>query len=371
MTIKSTSLLSQILLCCFLLTYCSSVKAAATWNPKKTWVFFVGILEWQDPSNPSFPQKNRKDVVLLDRLRSNGVPEEHIVYLSDRAATTANVKEQFESLLKKAAPDDWVFVYFAGHGNKTDDGRPYLITYDVTAEKPGWAFEDIPEAIEKNFAGSHAMIALDNCYSGAMTSAVRKGKRRVSYAVFASSLASQTSTGNWTFTESLISALSGAPLADLNHDGVITLSELGKNSEADMLFFEEQVATVAFTGSFDPEIIIAKAADRTFDRFGERVEAFSDDQWYKAYLIDKRPGSFKVHFYGYESNDDQWVSIDKIRTAHLLQYPIGSKVMVEWKKEWYPALVVDVKGGSHLVTYTGYGHEWDEWVATNRIKPIE
>ena len=331
----------------------------------------MGILEWQDPSNPSFPQKNRKDAVLLERLRNSGVPDDQIVYLVDRSATTANVRAQFAAFLKKTGPDDWVIVYFAGHGNKTEDGKPYLVTYDATADRLGWAFEEIPDAIEKDFAGSYAVIALDNCYSGAMANAVKKRTRRVSYAVLASSLASQESTGNWTFTESLITAFSGSPLADVNHDGLITLAEVGKNSEAEMLFSEEQVATIAFTGSFDPQIVIAKATARPFDRFGERVEALSDGQWYKGYLVDKQPDSFKVHFYGYDTSEDQWVPVDKTRTARLVQYAIGSKVLVEWKKSWYPATVVDVKGGSHLITYTGYGHEWDEWVATNRIKPIK
>ena len=371
---KIKSFFSRLLLSGLVVVFCSCeepCQAATTWNPKNTWVFFVGILQWQDPSNPSFPQQNRKDVVLLDRLRSSGVPQDHILYLADRSATTVNVKQQFDLFLKKAAPNDWVFLYFAGHGLKTDDGKPYLVTYDVTPDTLGWAFEDIPNAIEKNFAGSHAVIALDNCYSGAMVSAVNKRNRRVSYAVLASSLASEASTGNWTFTESLISALNGSPLADANRDGVITIEELGENSEAEMLFFEEQVATIAFTGSFEPQIIIAKAGARPFDRFGERVEAFSDGSWYKGYLVEKRPDSFKVHFWGYESSEDQWVTPDQIRTAKPVQYSMGSKVMVEWKKHWYPATVLEVKGGSHLITYSGYGHEWDEWVATKRIKPIE
>src|ERR1700750_99930 len=114
MTIKPAPLFSRLLFCCLVVFFCSYAhpsKAATTWNPTKTWVFFVGILEWKDPSNPSFPQKNRKDVVLLDRLRKNAVREEHVVSLADRAAATANVKKQFDSFLKEAGPDDWVFVY--------------------------------------------------------------------------------------------------------------------------------------------------------------------------------------------------------------------------------------------------------------------
>src|SRR5258705_13450886 len=146
------ALLSGVLLCCLVIFCCSRAlpgQVPPTWNPKKTWVFLVCLLEWH--------------------------------------------------------------------------GKPYLATYDASTGTLGWAFEEIPDAIEKNFVGSHAVIALDNCYSGAMANAVKKSNRRMSYAVLASSLASQESTGNWTFTESLISAFSGSPIADANHDGVVSM----------------------------------------------------------------------------------------------------------------------------------------------------
>ncbi len=66
--------------------------------------------------------------------------------------------------------------------------------YDVAGKIKGWRFSSVPAAIEKNFRGSHAMVILDNCYSGAMVEAVKSAKRRVKYAVLASSMASQEST---------------------------------------------------------------------------------------------------------------------------------------------------------------------------------
>ena len=219
----------------------SPARAATEWNPKRTWVFFVGLVKWKDiESFESFDAKIRKDGIFLNSLRKRGVPEDHIVYLKDTGATTAVVETKFADFLKRAAPEDWLFVYFEGHGYKTDADVPYLATYDVDDRVLGWKFDAVPNTIERYFKGSNAIIALDSCYSGAMANSVKKAKRRVSYAVFASSMASQESTGNWTFTEALISGFNGEPWADYNHDGKVTLAEMGDNASQDMLFGEEQ-----------------------------------------------------------------------------------------------------------------------------------
>ena len=351
----------------------STTRAATEWNPKRTWVFFVGLVQWKDSESfESFEGKIRKDGILLSSLRKRGVPEDHIVYLKDSAATTAVVETRFADFLKKTAPDDWVLVYFEGHGYKTDADVPYLATYDVDDKILGWKFDSVPNTIERYFKGSNAIIALDNCYSGAMANAVKKANRRVSYAVLASSMASQESTGNWTFTEALISGFNGAAYVDENRDGKITLAEMGSNASQDMLFGEEQVATIAFTAGFDPQTVIATAARPASPRVGERVEAYSVDDWYRGYIADVRDGKFKIHYYGYEQSDDEWVTTKMIRAPKATSaYKIGDRVEVEWKRKWYPAHVLNVKGGSHFVSYDDYDVDDNEWVSTKRIRKIK
>lgn len=353
-------------------TTLASFAAAQTkqWEPKRTWVFMVCLVEWKDAETwAPFPQANRKDIVLRETLKSRGVPSSQIVYLQDEAATTAVVERQFNEFLKKPAPGDWVFVYFEGHGHKDQaDGTPYLITYDVNSRNKGWKFSSVPDAIEANFRGSHAIIALDNCYSGAMADTVKAKPRKVSYGVLTSSLASEVSTGNWTFTESLISAFRGEPYVDLDRNGSVTFAELGKNSEQDMLFGEEQMATILFTGGFDDQTVIGPAAKAVSPRVGEHVEAKGMQNWYRGFIVDSRAGEQKIHYYGYESADDEWVPNARIRQFKPTQFAKNARVEVEWQGKWWPAKVLDAKGGSHLITYDGYGKEWDEWVTSKRIR---
>lgn len=344
--------------------------AKPAWSPQKTWVFMVGLVEWKDQEEfEPFPQEGRQDTVLLDLLKKRGVPESQIVYLKDSQATSARINSEFAKTLVKTRPGDWIFVYFEGHGYKDDDdAETFLASYDASDDISGWPVMSIPETLEKDFKGSHAMIALDNCYSGAMAEAVKAKKRRVSYAVMASSLASQTSTGNWTFTEALVSGFRGAPYIDDNGDGKVTFFEMGDNAREDMLFGEEQIATIAFTGAFDPQTVIAESPLKAPARVGERVEAYSIDGWYKGYIADARGGKFRIHYFGYEEAEDEWVTAKMIRQPKLTRYAIGQKVEVEWQNEWYPAKVLQVKGGSHYITYVGYGKEWDEWVSSKRIR---
>jgi hypothetical protein len=342
------------------------------WEPQRTWVFFVGLLEWQDSENlPSFPQKNRRDEILLNELRGRGVPESQIVYLKDGQGTTEKIQTEFVKLLGKTKPGDTLFVYYCGHGYKDENARAFMASYDAGDSVEGWAMDSVPDTIEKFFKGSQAIIALDNCYSGAMAAAVKSKPRRVSYAVMTSSLASEVSTGNWTFTEDLLSAFRGDAFMDSNKDGKITFAELKNNAEEDMLFGEEQMATFAFTGSFSPQMPMADSIAGTSPRLGERIEAYSIDGWYKGYITDAKADKFKVHYYGYEYDEDEWVTAKMIRQPKIAQYAVGQKVEVEWKKKWYPAKVLEVKGGAHYITYTDYGSEWDEWVPSGRIRKLK
>lgn len=340
------------------------------WNPERTWVFMAGLVEWNDPEMfSSFPQEGRQDDVLHQVLKERGVPANQMVYLRDRQATTERIKTELQRMLAKTREGDLIFVYFEGHGYKDESGKnTFLASYDAGDDVDGVAVPWIPDAIERGFRGSRAVIALDNCYSGAMAQAVQTGRRRVSYAVLASSLASQASTGNWTFTEALVSGFRGAPYVDDDGDGQVTFAEMGENAQQDMLFGEEQIATIAFTGEFDPHTVLGESTGPAAARVGERVEAYSERDWYKGYIIDARGNRFLIHYYGYDETEDEWVAGNLIRQPKVIKYAVGESVEVEWKKQWYQARVIRIKGGSHYISYVGYGQEWNEWVPSKRIR---
>jgi hypothetical protein len=330
----------------------------------------VGTLQWKHRDMfDSFPQKNRRDAQLVQFFKQQGVPEDQLVYLQDARATTRNVKNSFANFLSRASEGDLLFVYYCGHGYKSDDGRTtFFATYDAGDDVPGWSTNSIVKDIEKYFKGSRAFLTSDSCYSGSLGQQARRFGQNVSYACLTSSSASELSTGNWTFTETLLAGLSGKPFADLNSDGEITLGELADDVKQDMAFAEEQLSTFTTTGDFAPDTVLARAGRKSNPEVSKRVEVKSEGQWWKAQVVDYRGGAFHVHYYGYEESDDEWVRLSQIREPAIVEYPAGSTVEVIWKRKWYPAKVVSVERGVHLIHYVDYDSDWDEWVGAERIR---
>ena len=97
---------------CFACTVCffggsflpDTAPAALDWQPRKTWLFAVGVLEWQHSDAwPAMPnaQVNRRDVQLVEHFRTAGVPERQIVFLQDRHATRKKIQQAFAGELSQ------------------------------------------------------------------------------------------------------------------------------------------------------------------------------------------------------------------------------------------------------------------------------
>jgi hypothetical protein len=314
---------------CLLFVVAPAAEAAKDWQPQKTWVFVVGTLEWKDQETfESFPKENRRDLELVRFFRQEGVPPSQIVYLQDREATTRRIQNALATLLAKTQEGDTLFLYYTGHGYKTDEGKAYFASYDTDDEdNPGWSVDSIVATVERRFRGSRVFLTADCCYSGALADAVRarRGGSKLSYAVIASATSDKISTGNWTFTECLLAGLKGRAFVDTDSNGEITLNELSREIKGDMSFAERQTATFAFTGEFEPEMILADADAKPDEKVGARVVVRSEGDWYKARIVDARGGRYRVHYYGYEDSDDEWVRPAQIRNNDTRNNPTNKR----------------------------------------------
>ena len=341
------------------------------WQPEKTWVFAVGVLGWKHSDTyGSFPVKNRRDNTLVNFCKERGVPDSQIVYLQDKKATQQRIDSAFTEQLKKLGPDDLFIVYYAGHGTKSDDGNDvYLASYDAGDDDvEGWSVNSIPGKINGSKC-SRVLWLIDCCYSGQAGLAITKQSKGPAYAAVTSSAASESSTEHWTFTEALLDALRGVSYVDLNHDGAVTLSEFATHVEGDMNAAEEQRSSFAHTKGFDAEMVLAAAKPLANPRIGERAKARdSNGDWYACRVIEARDEKLKIHFIGYEDDEDLWVAPEDLKPIKQVRYANGTKVEVLWKKRWYPATVLEAKDGVHLIHYTEYEAKWDEWVPSRRIR---
>jgi hypothetical protein len=354
-----------------LFTPASAPARELGWQPQKTWLFVVGALNWKHREMfGSFPVKNRRDAALVDFFQQNGVPETQIVYLQDKQATQERIDRAFTDELRKLQADDLLIVYYCGHGSKSKEGDDvYLASYDAgDTGVSGWSVNSIPGKIKAESTCARVLWLLDCCYSGQAALALTKQNGRPAYACVTSSSASSSSTEHWTFSDALLDSLRGLAYVDLNHDGSVTLAEFAAHLSADMSLAEEQLSTFATTEGFG-EMVLAHAQPLAHPKMGERAKARdAGGSWYACRIVEARDERFKVHFIGYEDDEDVWVAPEDLKPIEPVQYAIGTRVEVLWKRRWYPATILQVKDGVHFIHYTDYDASWDEWVPSKRIR---
>lgn len=81
-----------------------------------------------------------------------------------------------------------------------------------------------------------------------------------------------------------------------------------------------------------------------------------------------------IKYTGYGDEWNEWVGPDRLRipgreiSVSTSRFKVGDSVDVKWKGSWYPASVLSVKNGRYKIHYDGYGSNWDEWVSDDRIR---
>jgi hypothetical protein len=352
----------------------SLAHAELDWRPERTWVFAVGVLEWKDPDVwPGFPnaKPNRRDAELVRYFRTSGVANDRIVYLQDKQATREKIQQELTAQLARTRPDDLLVFYFAGHGFRDhQDHEVHFANYDAIDGKTAWLVRSIFDTLEARFRGARVVLMADCCYSGGLVDEARLRKTHLGYACLCSSYSHNTSTGQWTFTESVLAGLRGHPTVDLNDDGEIELHELGQYTELEMAFIERQKAVYASSHDFPDHWRIAQPLKRRATRQGERVEVEWKGKWYRAQIMESSGDQCKVHYIGFADSWDEWVGPERIRAFQPKHVEAGTPVEVLWNKDkkWYPAKVVRTWYGLTFIHYDDYSNEWDEWVNVDAMR---
>lgn len=345
------------------------------WQPEKTWVFAVGILEWQDQENfASFPdaKAGRFDQQLIDYFLEYGVPEEQLFYLQDQAATLEEIQANFPDFLSQTDEESFLIIYFTGHGTwNSETGEHYFINYDANVEDwdSYWSISSIFDDIENNFNGSKAMLMADCCCSGGLIDVAKQRDSEISYACISSVYSHYLSTGNWTFTESLLKGLWGSdPSVDLDEDGVISLYDFARYAELEVAFIEEQKSVFVTTNDFDPQMQLAVVSEEAIPNVGKRVMVEYEGENYKAKILAiNEQGEFLVQYI--KDKSEEWVTEERIFPYKPEMLEVGTPVEVlDENEKWWPAIVKKAWYGLHFISYNDYSELWDEWVSRDRIR---
>jgi len=136
------------------------------------------------------------------------------------------------------------------------------------------------------------------------------------------------------------------------------------------------------------------ATAQTTYKVADRIEVqYGSNAWYPAEVIEVKDGSYKVHYDGYSTSDDEWVKLNRMRQIggksptvnqnnagsqaenqtdknSRATYKVGNYIEVQYDNFWYRAAVVEVKDGLYKVHYDGDKSYSDQWVKPNQMRQI-
>lgn len=358
----------------------SGRAGAESLDPKTTWAVVAGVLEWQDPGLDSFPKEHRKDRALFDKLGEIGVPSAQRTLLLDEDATAAAIGEALAGVVARAGSEATLIFYFAGHGVRDDDGRIIFTSSDTRLDRldrTGLEMGRLRQMLS-GFRGKRLILLADCCHSGGLGEVAKALSGARQTVALTSSQASNISTGNWTFTQTLIDGFSGRALLDRNDDGTLTFSELATEVEEAMCHRERQRYGFASFG-VAPSLVIAKAAKPKTGAGvpAEKAGAFEVRNWIKTedeqigriLELDSSPkgGRALVEFFNYSDVSSAWLPLANLEPDQLETWPAGTELRVSWENKVWDAKVREVEGGFMLITYPGFDSNWDEWISDDRV----
>ena len=329
----------------------------------------VSLVEWEDTSIPTFEKDGRIDSKIIDFFKKNGIPSSQILYLKDKQANTNAVRAELINFLKKAKKDDNLFFYYSGHGYVNDDDKVCFTTY----KGEDWSAEEIVSNVNTYFAGNKAFFTADCCNSGGLADATQKYPKR-EYVALNSVVPTSKSTGNWTFSNALLYGLEGKNFIDFNNNGIISVAELAKYIDEEMAVVEGQKAYYHIPNSMKNWVVTKNVPVKKNLLVGSRVMVDYDGQDYMGFVEDAdAKNNFKVRYYSYTNNESEWIKLSQIKPVIFVNnFNIGTKVKAisSLDDKWYTGKVIKKFLSLNLIHFDGYDSIWDEWVSTKNLEKI-
>ncbi|MGC3967075.1 MAG: Tudor-knot domain-containing protein [Pirellulales bacterium] len=157
---------------------------------------------------------------------------------------------------------------------------------------------------------------------------MKRGDSDVGYATFTSSYSHNTSTGNWTFTDSLVRSFGGRPSIDYDRDSYVELNEAARYIAGEMAFVEGQMSMFTASKKFDAATKLAESQGTAGQKVDTHCQGFSEGKWYKARVLefDAPSGQYKVHYLGWDAKYDEWLTADRVRPWQPKQFAVGTGV---------------------------------------------
>lgn len=337
-----------------------------------THALVVGLLDFADPALTDFSTVDRRDVVVARTLVERGVPAANVVTLLDAQATRSAVRTALAAAADATPVGGTLVVYYAGHGTRTTEGDVAYLAYDTTASAPGpsgLSIAMLHDTLSPRLVGKRLLFLADCCHSGALGGLARSlSAEGVVAASLTSADASNTSTGNWTYTQVLLEGLRGDACLDADADGSIGIAELDR-AVKDAMRFRERQRSGSFLDAVDPVLAIGLRIGPP--RTGAMAGRFALAPGGEVVRVSRDDGTTaEVRAYDYARTRDSRVALASLHGIPATRYPVGAELVVEWGGRSWPAVVRESDGDFAFITYPGWPSYWDEWILEDRVVQV-
>lgn len=151
-------------------------------GPDRHWALLVGVSEYKELPERQWLSSCATDAAdigkFLTSVRGGSFPLDHVKLLTDKQATTQNVRLGMDSLIKRIEPGDVVWVFFACHGKVERYGAgevAYLLMYDSNPEflnATALPMDEVRRYVDVNLRQALQIIFVtDACHAGALGAA--------------------------------------------------------------------------------------------------------------------------------------------------------------------------------------------------------
>lgn len=331
---------------------------------KNTNIIIAGALDYSSCSEvDSFDQNKRKDYELFEILNSKFQNTKYSEFIKETEVTKKNVLNKINEALNLQENKDLFIFYFTGHGILSDTGEPGLLMSDSSIITK----TELKNILKKNNRNQKIILFGDFCYSG-LLAAIAKELNADGLDINAiTSASSNLSTGNWSYTQTLIDSFSGRAIVDKDKNGFITFFDMAQEVQ-NVMFNRERQKSDHF---ILPDLKKSKIANSKI-KILKNTPNISYGGWYCSNdgitrVTDIKDNLFEVEFYNYNQYKFDYLRENDLSPIQVAKFETGDLISVSWEENTHKAKIEEVDRIFYKISYLGWGIEWNEWITKHRI----
>jgi tetratricopeptide (TPR) repeat protein len=138
------------------------------------WAVVVGVSQHQHlppAAQLNYAHRDAEDFAAFLRSNTGGaLPASHVRLLTNQTATLASIRAALHTwLVESTAPNDIVYVFFAGHGVVAERGEGYFLAADSDPQNlhaTGLSFAEVENTLTRRLRASLVVFTADACHAG-------------------------------------------------------------------------------------------------------------------------------------------------------------------------------------------------------------